>query len=103
MLTVAAYTFIETRQEVREPAVVTEQVTEKPKTEAVHVETAHLEFDDAPLDEVVERIENTYNVRIIDLPSDRSQRLTLSFEGNVEELVDAINEVLSTDMKVEEK
>ena len=62
-----------------------------------------LEFDDMPLSSVVAEIENAYNVEISGLDeADRDQRLTLIYEGNAAELVSAINEILGTQLTVEQ-
>ena len=56
-----------------------------------------------PLSSVVAEIENAYNVEISGLDeTDRDQRLTLSYEGNAAELVSAINEILGTQLTVEQ-
>ncbi|MDE6339261.1 MAG: DUF4974 domain-containing protein [Muribaculaceae bacterium] len=60
----------------------------------------HLEFNDAPLTEVVSGVENAYNVKLINVPEEELH-LTLSYEGNAEEFVDMINELLGTDIRVE--
>lgn len=61
-----------------------------------------LEFDDMPLSMVVKEIEKAYNVKISGLPADSDIHLTLSYEGNAYELIDTINQILDTNLKVEQ-
>lgn len=62
---------------------------------------ASLEFIDAPLSEVVEKIETTYGVTISGLP-DKELYLTLKYEGTAQDLVETINDALGTDLKIEQ-
>lgn len=86
-----------------------------PKTEAeksIDVPAAHqspspgaeiivLDFDDAPLTEIVAQIESSYGVTIQGIPANASEiRLTLHFEGNVDDLIATINAMLDTEMTV---
>lgn len=59
-----------------------------------------IEFKDAPLKDVVNKIEEVYQVKIKNIP-ESDVRLTLSYEGTAEELIDVINEIAGTDLKVE--
>lgn len=62
-----------------------------------------IDFDDASLAQVVSEIGEVYGVEIEGLPDDMdSYRLTLHFEGNVKELVECINEILGTKMRIRE-
>lgn len=65
-------------------------------------ETRLIEFNNADLHEVVAQIEKTYGVKIAGMPADE-YRLTLSYEGTATEIVDMINSVLGTDLKIEEE
>lgn len=59
-----------------------------------------IEFTDAPLPEVVARIEEVYGVSVSgDAPA--SLRLTLSYEGTAADLVETINMTLGTSLEVE--
>lgn len=63
-----------------------------------------IDFDDAPLTEVVTRIESLYGVNVKNVPADASElRLTLHFEGNAADLIDTINVLLDTEMTVQSK
>ena len=59
-----------------------------------------IEFKDAALKDVVNKIEEDYQVKIKNIP-ESDVRLTLSYEGTAEELIDVINEIAGTDLKVE--
>lgn len=76
------------------PAVVRDEVR---PTEAVRV----IEFDNAPLPDVVEKIERVYRVPISGVPADAKPfRLTLRYEGNVCDLLDRINEIFDLRLEV---
>lgn len=60
-----------------------------------------IEFNDAPLHEVVAEIETAYNVKVTGVPADTDARLSLHYEGTAADLVETINELLGTDMKTE--
>lgn len=62
-----------------------------------------IEFDDAPLTDVVARITEVYGVAINGLTDESgTKRLTLRFEGNAEDLVASINELLGTELVIAE-
>lgn len=62
-----------------------------------------IDFDDTPLPVVVARIREVYGVDVAGMPADAAKyRLTLHYEGNVADLVESINEILGTQMTVEE-
>lgn len=70
---------------------------------AAHInESIAIDFDDAPLSDVVVRIEKAYGVTVENVPSDAAdQHLTLHFEGNAADLIDTINALLGTEMTVQ--
>lgn len=62
-----------------------------------------IDFENAPLPRVIESIENTYEVRISNIPDDAEDyNLSLHYEGNAFELVETINDILDIDLKIEE-
>lgn len=62
-----------------------------------------IDFEDAPLPEVVAEIESLYGVRVANVPDDSEEyHLSLHYEGNAIDLVETINDILSTEMIVEE-
>lgn len=60
----------------------------------------HLEFSDASLADVVKGVEDAYGVKLYNVPEE-DMYLTLSYEGNAEDFVSAVNDVLGTDIKIE--
>lgn len=63
-----------------------------------------IDFENAPLPEVVEKIESVYNVRVGQLlEAPEKYVLTLRYEGTPTDLVAIINDILGTQMTVEEK
>ncbi|MDE6100234.1 MAG: DUF4974 domain-containing protein, partial [Paramuribaculum sp.] len=63
-----------------------------------------IDFENAPLEEVVARISEVYGVSITDVPAEASDyRLSLHYEGNVVDLVGTINELLAIDLKIVEE
>lgn len=75
--------------------------TESPSVEIpVAVEVATVEFENASLSEVVAAIENTYGVKVTGM-SNTDTRLTLHYQGTAEDLVETINDLLGTNLKVE--
>lgn len=65
-----------------------------------YVEYSVIDFSDAPLEEVIGEIEDTYGVKITNIPTEE-YNLTLHYEGNVTELVAIINELLNINLKIE--
>lgn len=64
------------------------------------VTEAEFSFSDSSLTDVIAEIEKTYNIKVTNLPSEE-YHLTLSFKGNAEDLLDMINSLLGTDLKIE--
>lgn len=62
-----------------------------------------IDFDEAPLTEVVQKITEVYGVEVTNLPANPDRYfLSLHYEGNAIDLVETINDILDTDMKVDE-
>lgn len=86
-----------------EPRVSAQSETPAPaetgRMTAVHA----VDFDNAPLTEVVEGIRTAYGVEVDGVPGNAAElRLTLHFEGNAEDLVYAVNDILGTSMTVQQ-
>lgn len=61
-----------------------------------------VDFDNVPLPEVVNRIDEIYGVHVIGLPDDAdTYRLTLHYEGDVAGLMEVINEILDTQLAIQ--
>lgn len=76
----------------------TETIEKAPSLKTV---SKRIEFNDAPVSVVVREIERVYGVKVINVP-DSGLRLTLSYEGTAEDLVNTINELEGTDLKISE-
>ncbi len=62
-----------------------------------------IDFENAPLPDVIARIKEVYGVEVENLPANADQyRLSLHYEGNARELVATINEILETQITVKE-
>lgn len=71
--------------------------------EPLYVEKV-IDFENAPLDEVVRQIEEVYQVEVENVPADPGNfRLSLHYEGNAVDLVETVNDILETEMIVKEK
>lgn len=78
-------------QEITQPSV--------PAAEIVRI----IDFEEAPLTEVVQKITEVYGVEVTNLPANPDRYfLSLHYEGNAIDLVETINDILDTDMKVDE-
>lgn len=63
-----------------------------------------IDFEETPLTIVVEKIRETYGVEILDIPENADElTLSLHYEGSAEDLIETINDILGTDMKVENR
>ena len=84
-------------------------VTQTQQTQEIHVESPMqtvrvINFDNAPLEKVIETIESVYGVRVIGVPdAAENYSLSLHYEGTPADLIAAINEILGTGMEVVEK
>lgn len=79
------------------PDVVTEDVTPSP-AEVVRV----IDFEEAALPTVVEKIKEVYGVKVVNLPENaETYTLSLRYEGTADDLVTTINEILETNMTIE--
>lgn len=62
-----------------------------------------IDFENTPLPEVVERIKEVYGVDVSGVPADAAgYRLSLHYQGEADDLIYVINDILGTDMKIEE-
>jgi ferric-dicitrate binding protein FerR (iron transport regulator) len=78
----------------------------EPVATPVGVEAAavkRIDFDNAPLTDVVAEIQMLYDVKITNVPENSDDiRLTLGYEGNAEDVVATINDLLGTNLAVEQ-
>ncbi len=67
--------------------------------ETLTPEVKAIDFDNAPLPMVIEKIKSTYGVDVDNMPKNAEEyRLTLHFEGTAADLLATINEILDTDL-----
>lgn len=60
-----------------------------------------IDFDDTPLPVVIDKINEVYNIEVENLPrKPEKYRLSLHYEGNASDLIDTINDILGTEMKI---
>lgn len=63
-----------------------------------------IDFENAPLTEVVKKIESVYGVKVEGLPASPEEYvLSLHYEGTPTDLISVINDILETQMTVTEK
>lgn len=68
------------------------------------IEVRTIDFEEASLTEVVEKIECVYDVKVSNLPEDpTAYKLSLHYEGTPTGLIAEINEILGTKMTIEQK
>ena len=73
---------------------------EQPAVKATHVVRV-IDFEEAPLTDVVAKIREVYGVEVTGLPDNPDRyRLSLHYEGSALDLVETINDILDTDMTV---
>ncbi len=60
-----------------------------------------IDFEDIPLPVVTEKIKEVYGVEVTGLPDNaESYRLSLHYEGTAIDLIETINDILDTDMRI---
>lgn len=82
------------------------QQTMPVKTQTISplAEVKVIDFENAPLPEVVKIIESVYGVKVEGVPaSPEEYELSLHYEGTPTDLISVINEILGTQMTVAEK
>lgn len=76
---------------------------EQMQTESPVYAVKVIDFEDTPLPIVIDRIKDVYGVEVTNIPDDADDyRLSLHYEGNAIDLVETINDILNTQMRVEE-
>ena len=61
-----------------------------------------IDFDNAPLSVVINRIQEVYDVEVKNIPEDADEyKLSLHYEGNVYDLIETINDILGTKLEIE--
>ena len=82
------------------------QQTMPVKTQTINplAEVKAIDFENAPLPDVIKKIETVYNVKVNGIPAyPEEYELSLHYEGTPTDLISVINEILGTQMTVTEK
>ena len=82
------------------------QQTMPVKTQTISplAEVKVIDFENAPLPEVVKKIESVYDVKVDGVPaSPEGYVLSLHYEGTPTDLISVINDILGTEMTVTER
>lgn len=67
-------------------------------------EVKAIDFENAPLSEVVKKIESVYGVKVEGVPASQGDYvLSLHYEGTPTDLISVINDILGTQMTITEK
>ncbi len=62
-----------------------------------------IDFEDAPLPVVVAKIKEVYGVDVVNVPTNaKDYYLSLHYEGSALDLIDTINDILDTEMTIQE-
>lgn len=65
--------------------------------------TGQVEFDDTPLSEAIKLIEEAFEVKINAKRHSNDLRISISYQGDVEELIDVMNRAYNLDLSVDNK
>lgn len=96
----AAYLYHDWRSSQRPATETSATADNTPPTLVVRA----IDFENAPLPKVVERIREVYGVEVTGLPENPEEYvLSLHYEGNVNTLLESINEILDTKLKVKKQ
>ncbi len=100
ILTATAALFVHNNYFVNTPVEMEQPSTSSiPAAEIVRA----IDFEDAPLPVVVAKIKEIYGVDVINIPANAEDySLSLHYEGSAIDLVDTINDILDTEMKIQE-
>ncbi|MDE6669585.1 MAG: hypothetical protein K2K26_07870 [Muribaculaceae bacterium] len=84
---------------ISEPPAPTGQV--QPSVTPAETVVRVIDFEETPLTIVVAEIRNVYGVEVTNLPENADDyKLSLHYEGSATDLVETINAILDTDMKI---
>lgn len=79
-----------------------EQMSQQPDIPIAEIVRV-IDFEDAPLPIVVEKIKEVYGVEVDNLPKNAGEyHLSLHYEGSAIDLVETINDILDTEMTIKE-
>ncbi|MDE6337239.1 MAG: hypothetical protein K2J63_07345 [Muribaculaceae bacterium] len=102
VLAASAFLYVNLTRVSSEPQMPEQTVTAPGVEMRVETEVKRIEFKDATLKQVAEAIEATYGVEVEGIEANGEIKLTLSYEGTAEDLVETINELLDTSLRINE-
>ncbi|MDE5882579.1 MAG: hypothetical protein K2H60_12690 [Muribaculaceae bacterium] len=102
VLAASAFLYVNLTRVSSEPQMPEQTMTAPEVKEKVETEVKRIEFKDATLRQVAEAIEDTYGVEVVGIDSNSEIKLTLSYEGTADDLVETINELLGTSLRINE-
>lgn len=98
----AASTYLVLNHTQPQPEIQKTETTVSPIEDTSKQDTVkEMKFEDVPLPEVVKAIEKSYGVKVAG-KTEGQPNLTLSYKGTAEDLVAAINDLLGTNLTVEQ-
>lgn len=98
----AASTYLVLNHTQPQPDIQKTETTISPIEDTPKQDTVkEMKFEDTPLPEVVKAIEKAYGVKVAGM-TEGQPNLTLSYKGTAEDLVAAINDLLGTNLTVEQ-
>lgn len=83
------------------PTVV-ETVEPQPVQQPQRMQVKRIEFENASLADVVVAIEQTYNVKLSNVPASSKQRITMSYSGTADDVVETLNELFDLHITIED-
>lgn len=102
VLAASAFLYVNLTRVSSEPQMPEQTVTVPEVKVKVETEVRRIEFKDATLKQVAGAIEATYGVEVEGIDADGDMKLTLSYEGTAEDLMETINELLGTSLRINE-
>lgn len=85
------------------PPVVVETVEREPVQQSQRTEVKRIEFENASLAEVTAAIEQTYGVKLNNVPLSSAQRITISYSGTADDVVETLNEIFGLHITIEDQ
>lgn len=99
VVSATAAIFVHENYFAAEPQPVEQQQPMAVDLKAVKV----IDFEDAPLPVVVEKVKEVYGVNVVNIPENAEDyKLSLHYEGNAADLIETINDILGTEMDIEQ-
>lgn len=85
------------------PPVVVETVERESVQHSQRTEVKRIEFENASLAEVTSAIEQTYGVQLDNVPVSSAQRITISYSGTADDVVETLNEIFGLHITIEDQ